>query len=750
MSDMRLENLLQSMRQGHTAHKGDYTLSDVRFDLGRDALSSSLKNLLGSIAGKMNAIAQSAALEMRVVEKNESGKITLAYKNNVYDVTIPKDQREQAKDFKAGDKLLLLNAPLNSAPSSAENSDIEDLFIFVKVEGGRFNAAQQPTSQPIVPAVSAGDVTAPSPITPEQKYAERIATLQDLEAKIDALRAVIPKSTVPITSVLRRFTVDLDHPSTQLIVPKVAMQSALPAHITQGSTLHLPLVDVAGGGDVTLPRQAADAPRFAIAAQAIMQPVVKDYNDAAHSGRADTEMPALLRGVTQSEALSNMRIDMVAANVKIAVDAASAAAVQTRLPLVGRLGHVAPVVSGAMLLKPVLSDGGAMERINVAAGNSQSSPEIIIVEKPDHAHNMAFHAENLFMSSLRVVDDHLIDEGRLVNNEAARLSVKVIGETPRGEKVVQPEWAHWPARSAMVLGLKENDDIRAFNAIQYSDVLSVVLPVASVAEGVPDATPPSEAVEASDGAMGQAGAPPTISGAENVVQAKQLSPFLVQSGFYADFAKLFDGLAAQSFILPLQMGAAQTGVMMPNLARPEAMPAALLFLVAAMRSGDLGAMLSDKASDKLAELGKADALRKFLKSASSKGAEVFNSKPEQGSTADWKSVMLPMQSEGQISAVALHWRDYPSEQGDGGKEEEKIARFVLDFTLSAIGDVQLDGFFKKETLNVALRLSALPSEAMQSRIINFYHDALDQVGLGGELRFQLVADKAMRFVIAQG
>ena len=44
MSDMRIQNLLQSMAQGRGAHKGDYTLSDVRFDLSGDALSSSLKN----------------------------------------------------------------------------------------------------------------------------------------------------------------------------------------------------------------------------------------------------------------------------------------------------------------------------------------------------------------------------------------------------------------------------------------------------------------------------------------------------------------------------------------------------------------------------------------------------------------------------------------------------------------------------------------------------------------------------------
>ncbi len=748
MSDMRIQNLLQSMAQGRGAHKGDYTLSDVRFDLSGDALSSSLKNLLGSITGKMNAIAQSAALEMRVVEKDENGKITLAYKNEIYEVTIPKDQREQAKDFKAGDKLVLL--------SGGQDDAANDLYFFVKLDAGKLNPATVNIAAHTMPAAAVDGVSAAIPVTPEQKFAERIATLQDLEAKIDALRAIIPTGAVPQNSVLRRFTVDLDHPSTQLIVPKVALETKLSVDVVRDAALHLYLAlsenKSAGAGGAIDKGQVSSlvqTPIIKAANVAQIEYVPVEQTDAPMKSAA-----LLLNGAAQSESIKSAAMDYQGTADVAQYRGSAEHIIQSRLPVGESLSHIAPPSVGWTLSKhAVLSDGALNEAIPVTPKNSQSSPEIIVVEKPQLQQSRAFHAENLFMSSLRVVDEALVDEGRLTNNAAHNLSVKVIGETPRGEKVVQPEWPHWPARSAMVLGLKNNEDVRAFQGMQYGDVLSVRLPVGSEAGSV---DVPAAALMGAERAErpvkeNQAQVTQTLNGAENIAQSKHLSPFLVNSAFYSDVAKLFDGLAAQSLILPMQMGAAQTGVMLPNLTRPEAMPAALLFLVAAMRSGDVGAMLSDKASDKLSELGKAAALSKFLKSAASKGAEVFSSRPEQGSSAEWKSVMLPMQAEGQISAVALHWRDYPSGQnGESGGEEEQIARFVLDFTLSAMGDVQLDGFFKRETLNVALRLSALPSDEMQSRIISFYHDALDQVGLGGELRFQLVSDKAMRFVITQG
>jgi hypothetical protein len=727
MSDMRIQNLLQSMRQGHAAHKGGYTLSDVRFDLGGDALSSSLKNLLGSITGKMNVIAQSSMLEMRVVEKDENGKITLAHKNEFYDVTIPKDQREDAKDFKAGDKLVLI--------SGAQDGAADDLYLFAKIDGGKFNPAGLNVTQPAPLAVAVDDVNAPLPITAEQRFVERMASLVDLEAKIDALRALIPRADLPATSVLRSFTVDLDHPATQLVVPKVAAVSVLPLPLLERDNI---VADIG----LSAPK-AQQAPltvtQGAVQAAAALQST--PANSFGADGRIDTagSMP-LLNGAYSR---ANPEQPQAVIPVEKAVGATQSANV-TSLPLAARFIDVLPRID-ALVSAPVQVSKGTDVRIDISARNNVTFPDIIIVEKPHKDHSAAFQAENLFMSRLHVIEGALVDDGGVLSGAASTLSVKVIGETPRGEKIVQPEWANWPARSAMGFGLKQNDDVQAFNAIKYGDVLSVSFPVAASmdGQGVADAQGADMVLPRTE----MAGAV----GAENMAMAKQISPFLVQSAFYADFAKLFDGIAAQSLILPMQMGAVQSGIMIPSLAKPDAMPAALLFLVAAMRSGDLGAMLSDKISDNLGKMGKAEALSKFLKSAAGKGAEIFSSKPEQGSTAEWKSVMLPMHAEGQVSAVALHWRDYPSgENSEDGGSEDDIARFVLDFTLSAMGDVQLDGFFKSSTLNVALRLSELPSTAMCSRISSFYNDALDQMGLGGDIRFQLVADKAMRFVIDHG
>ena len=107
---------------------------------------------------------------------------------------------------------------------------------------------------------------------------------------------------------------------------------------------------------------------------------------------------------------------------------------------------------------------------------------------------------------------------------------------------------------------------------------------------------------------------------------------------------------------------------------------------------------------------------------------------------------MPMLNDGQISAIALHWSQHGGGQGQGEEDGDAPKRFVLDFSLNAMGDVQLDGLYQDKRLNIALRLEKLPSDAMAARIREFYYDALDQVGLSGDLRFQTVRSHAVSFV----
>ena len=722
MSDLRLQNLLQSMRQNAVQTKDSIKLSDVRFSAPIAQFPDNLQSLLTAqievIQAKQNFELKNAVLaQLRIVDVSPKDKeVQFVYKGENFTLSL--------KDIPQADDILRAlhggqRLAITVEEGAASKAPILTLTLIDDGSAARIRAGVG-TAEVVAAAKDTDKAeTAPVNIPPlrDDDFAlmvGRLKRLEDIEQKIDELREKIPRSDVNSKSVLRSFSVDLMAQPDVLIKPQIERQ-------------------VIALENIPVPQQATMSSFAAV-------DIVADEHHLVQALPLKVEYVATVIAQYAGEDDGDNEVFQAKTNFSIhsvVIENEDAAYLQDELVDAPRMAVIAydnlPKITAHVEAYQVSYDPQQSVSIRDILAQDIRSPEIIVIDELRGEKAARHVADNPFLSTINVIDERPVDARQLISGQAAGITVRVIGETPKGEKIVQPEWPNWPAHKALVFAMKEPRDMGRFHAIETGDVLAVELPQIQGDE---------------DGAVQSTGRSDGRGGSASHIQSPaSISPFMQQADFVQGFAQLFGGglenftaaLASSPTVLSNQM-------MVPNMARPSEIPSALLFLVAALRSGDVGQMFDDKMEERFAKLGKLDALRSFMSRQSESGDML--SRQEQGRSAgEWRSVMLPMLSDGQISAIALHW----TQQGGGGQgqgqegQEDAPKRFVLDFNLNVMGDVQLDGLYQDRKLNVALRLEKMPSEAMAARIRAFYFDALDQVGLSGDLRFQTVKPHAVLF-----
>lgn len=181
----------------------------------------------------------------------------------------------------------------------------------------------------------------------------------------------------------------------------------------------------------------------------------------------------------------------------------------------------------------------------------------------------------------------------------------------------------------------------------------------------------------------------------------------------------------------------------PNPANPAQLPTAALLFIAAVRGGDVGGWLSERALDALRRAGKGDAINRIGRDFA--GINRTSSEPV---TQDWRALPLPLYWGGDIHKTVLWFR-----QGQGGDQDEadgKSTRFLFDLDMSRMGAVQLDGFVRGQRIDLVIRTIKPMSEAMRQIMRRTYFNAVDQAGFTGELSFQHRPEQFVKIEVRQG
>jgi hypothetical protein len=163
----------------------------------------------------------------------------------------------------------------------------------------------------------------------------------------------------------------------------------------------------------------------------------------------------------------------------------------------------------------------------------------------------------------------------------------------------------------------------------------------------------------------------------------------------------------------------------------------MLFLIAALRAGDIRGWLGNKTLQHLQQAGHGELVSRLGDEVARAGHLITDSP-----TGEWRSHPLPLLNGGEWHELWLHLRNRDSEAGEG-EEMAGGSRFVLDFDLSRLGMMQLDGLVHLKRFDLIVRTHEdLPPEIRQD-ISGIFTDTLKQIGYAGVLGFQTTPEFAL-------
>jgi hypothetical protein len=168
----------------------------------------------------------------------------------------------------------------------------------------------------------------------------------------------------------------------------------------------------------------------------------------------------------------------------------------------------------------------------------------------------------------------------------------------------------------------------------------------------------------------------------------------------------------------------------------------MLFFLAALRGGDLGAWLSATTAQALERAGRGDLVARLKQDFGRMSRLAAEPAP-----GEWRGYLVPVFDDGALSQVRLFVRrpesDPESDGEDGGPAaSERATRFVVEVAFSRLGELQLDGLIQGRRFDLILRSRAPLPEPLRRDITEIYEAAGAITGYRGQLVFQAAADWA--------
>jgi hypothetical protein len=169
----------------------------------------------------------------------------------------------------------------------------------------------------------------------------------------------------------------------------------------------------------------------------------------------------------------------------------------------------------------------------------------------------------------------------------------------------------------------------------------------------------------------------------------------------------------------------------------EGLAASLIVLVAALRNNAPRLWPGDAVERALSAAGHDDIKLKL----GEEFAEISRL-ADNPATNPWQVFLLPLIDGPTIRPVRL----YLKRRGERGRRstEDDSARFVLEFELTRLGLLQLDGFVRPQRFDLVLRSHSALAPPLRSEVERIFHERVDAAGIAGTIDFAT----AIRFDVA--
>lgn len=175
------------------------------------------------------------------------------------------------------------------------------------------------------------------------------------------------------------------------------------------------------------------------------------------------------------------------------------------------------------------------------------------------------------------------------------------------------------------------------------------------------------------------------------------------------------------------------------------MTSGIIFFLAAVRGGDARQWLGQKVSSALEQAGRGDLIQRLSGEFTLLRGLLADAPANPPPPGQWQPLFVPVMYEGMLSQLRFYVK---KEKSKDQKRKQDDTRFVLELELSEMGDLQLDGFVRKQkdstSVDMILRsLRRLDAEQEQDiRVI--FAEAAEVTGFKGDLQFQVVKSFPVR------
>jgi len=166
---------------------------------------------------------------------------------------------------------------------------------------------------------------------------------------------------------------------------------------------------------------------------------------------------------------------------------------------------------------------------------------------------------------------------------------------------------------------------------------------------------------------------------------------------------------------------------------PQRAGAEILFLLSALKGGGIDQWTGQTDS--------ASSRRQLLQILEQTLKEGVTPKLVQNTpTGDWRAYSFPMQAQDNTAVpVSLYVQDHyqPSQDDQSADEEEiKITRFLFEFDLTRMGEIQVDGLMREKNVDIFIRTTRELGADMKKAVRGVYLNALERSDLTGDVAFQ--------------
>ena len=171
---------------------------------------------------------------------------------------------------------------------------------------------------------------------------------------------------------------------------------------------------------------------------------------------------------------------------------------------------------------------------------------------------------------------------------------------------------------------------------------------------------------------------------------------------------------------------------------PQSLSAGLLAFLSAVKSSDFSNWIGKSNIKWLQDQGQGDLLKKVEGEFQSL-ARQFTDAP---ATQHWQPLFFPVAVDGQLQQVRLYVKRDPKQTKNQQEKVNADTRFIIEIDLSKLGELQLDGFVRRDQKDlqfdmVIRSLTALPKDIQQD-MLQIYNDTGAITGYKGSLTFQSV------------